>query len=133
MGSPSACSAVLLSVSGGQPCRLHPHSIHHMLTKACLLPAWFTLLNKVHQFSISSACRLACANVPDLEAVRAACGSAWAPVFGNSSQHLHFDPDAATTEPTQCSTQCSKQIFNLLACTADEAHEQVRTAEVAAT
>eukprot|EP00891_Asterochloris_glomerata_P001714 jgi/Astpho2/1714/Aster-04139 len=68
--------------------------------------------------------RLACADVPDLEAVRAACGSAWAPVFGNSTHHLHLDLDAATSEPTQCSTQCSKQIFNLLACTVDEAQEQ---------
>ena len=77
-------------------------------------------------------CRLACADTSDLEVVRAACGSAWAPVFGNSTHHLHLDLDAATSEPTQCSTQCSKQIFNLLACTVDEAQEQVRTAEVAA-
>ena len=96
------------------------------LTASCLVH--LALLSS--RIQIPSACRLACATVPDLEAVGAACGSAWAPVFGNSSHHLHFDPDAASSEPTQCSAQCGKQIFNLLACTVDEAQEQVRPAEV---
>ena len=132
VGSPTACSAVLSVSQVDNPvaCILtvFTRCYRQNLTASCSIYP----LQPSSPMPLSSARRLACADAPDLEVVRAACGSAWAPVFGNSTHHLHLDLDAATSEPTQCSTQCSKQIFNLLACTVDEAQQQVRTAEVAA-